>query len=105
MGVGDLVSWTRTHQQLTLAFRIGFEHLAEVVVVKSEAALKSTRNLRRMLLPGSPFRQWPNSRQLVDISDFLQEQVCQRGGGFADCETWMPYPFQQSRGESKTPCD
>ena len=78
VGIRHAVVRTRGHQQLVVAVRRGLPRLAEGVMVEREAALQPASHFRMRRLPGSPFCQGSDLREMVAPGEFLKKQIGQR---------------------------
>ena len=103
MRVADLVVRARGDQQLARVIAIVGEALAGAMEEEREAALETAGDVRTCPLPGSPFRERPDARQIVAIGDFLEQQVGQRRGRLADRESGMAAAFDQRDAQPATP--
>ena len=105
MSVGDLVIWARGDKQLLASIRRGCYWMIEIVMIEGKTALKSAGYLGIGSLPASPLCQWPECRQIVAMSQFLEQQVGQRSGRFSDHDSGV-FPFvDQHDGAAQSPAD
>ena len=103
--VGDLVVWTRRDHQLTVAFLVHGEALAELVMAEGKAALEPTGDLRMRSLPGAPLDEGQQSRQIVAAREVFEQQIGERRRGFADGKPRMAVALEQQHRESESPGD
>ena len=60
-----------------------------------EAALEAVPNIRALLLPRTPLREWQQLRQVMAAGQVFKKKIGQRRGRFADGEARMSLPFKQ----------
>src|SRR5580704_15747141 len=87
--VADLVMRAGRDEQLALVLPGVSKGLTGTMEKEREAALEATGHVRARTLPRPPLRKHTDSRQLVAIGQFLEQQVGQRRGRLADRESWM----------------
>src|SRR6266576_1800092 len=81
--------------------RVGLKRAAKFVMIEGEASLEPAADVRELLLPGSPFTERPNEWESVIVSEFLEEQIGERRGGFSDHKTRMTATLDQRGGKAK----
>ena len=75
------------------------------VVVEGKAAFETTADVRVGVAPGAPFAEGKESGQVVTEGDFLEQEVGEGSGGFADDEARMTTAFDEDDGPAQPPCD
>jgi hypothetical protein len=90
MRVGDLVVRTCRDEQLALVPLAVYERLVETMEEEGEAAFQPDPDVGVGPLPRSPFRECPDSRQMVSIGKLFQQEIGERRGRFANGEPGMP---------------
>jgi hypothetical protein len=66
-----------------------------------EAAPEPTNDFRVFPLPASPPRKWPQGGKLEFVGDSLEQQIGERNGRFADCESRMAVALPENDGEAE----
>ena len=102
MRVGNCFPRAGADHQLPLAMRVGLETAAEFVMVEGEASFEAAREMRSLFLPGPPFAERPNERQIIIVGDFFEQQIRQGRCGFPDHKTRMTTALKQRGGEAKS---
>ena len=69
---------------------------------EGETALQASGDLRPRALPGSPFRERANARQIVSIGQLFEQQVGQGRGRLADGESRMATAFDHRHAPAAT---
>jgi hypothetical protein len=76
--VGHAIVWAGGDEQLVAAGRLIGPGVPMDMMIEREAALETAADFRVSFLPGSPFRERRDLRQVVAPRQFLQQQVGQR---------------------------
>src|SRR5437660_10840373 len=78
MCISDFVARARCHEQFILMAGLIFPRLTEFMMKEAEAAFKSAGNIRIGFLPGAPFRERTNPRQVPTAEQLFENKICQR---------------------------
>ncbi len=98
VSVGHAVVRARGHEELPRVLGPVGEGPVPLVAEEAEPALQPAGQLRIRPLPGPPFGERADARQVVTIGQLLDQQVRQRRRRLADREAGMAAPFEQDHG-------
>ena len=101
--VGDGVVGARGDEQLPRVRVVVGEWPSSLVLEEAEASLAAAGDVRIRILPGAPLRERTQTRQVVAIREFLDEQPCERGRGLADGKPRMATAFEQCHAHPALP--
>ena len=74
-------------------------------MVEGEAALEAAGYVGMGLLPGSPLCQGTNGGEIVAGGEVFEQQIGERGGGFADDHARMPAALDEDDGVAEAARD
>ena len=81
------------------------ENVSRLVLEEAKASLQATREIGIGFLPAAIFRQRPKARQVVRFAQFLQRQIAQGSGRFANGEARMGVALDQDARQANAPKD
>ncbi len=95
MGIGEDIVGAGGHHEDGLWVGGVEKRLVPLVVIKSKTAFEPHRQIGVFPLPASPFGECHERRQVVPVTQFLQEEVRQWGAGLANGKARMTSTFHE----------